>query len=124
MSTQHENISPDLIWEVCRTYILTTPKYSLLQLQSFRVTSSNQYVCVCTGHNNAYLVKRKSGGGVQFSRDPMNLTNVHSRKNAGFINDKAIGILPDSNTVQLPFPPCLSNQNLPTASLTHQTSSN
>ena len=32
------------------------------------------------GPNNAYLVKRKSGGGSQFSRDPLNLMNKHSRK--------------------------------------------
>ncbi|MCJ1472832.1 hypothetical protein MMC13_001481 [Lambiella insularis] len=44
--------------------------------------------------NNAFLVKRKSGGGVQFSRDLYNLVNKHSRKHAGFINDKAVGILP------------------------------
>ncbi|KAI8966866.1 ribosomal protein L28e [Daldinia sp. FL1419] len=43
-------------------------------------------------NNNSYLVKRKEFGGVQFSRDPLNLTNVHSRKHAGFVNPKAIGI--------------------------------
>lgn len=32
------------------------------------------------GSNNAYLVKRNTFGGVQFSRDPYNLTNKHSRK--------------------------------------------
>lgn len=32
------------------------------------------------GSNNAFLVKRKSGGGSQFSRDPLNLMNKHSRK--------------------------------------------
>ena len=52
-----------------------------------------------TGHNNSYLVKRKQAGGVQFSRDPMNLTNKHSRKYEGYLNDKAIGISPDDNTV-------------------------
>ncbi|KEZ44867.1 hypothetical protein SAPIO_CDS2997 [Scedosporium apiospermum] len=41
---------------------------------------------------NKYLVKRKTNGSPQFSRDPLNLTNVHSRKYAGFVNDKAIGI--------------------------------
>ncbi|MCJ1248329.1 hypothetical protein MMC30_005546 [Trapelia coarctata] len=44
--------------------------------------------------NNAYLVKRRSGGGAQFSRDPLNLLNKHSRKHAGFVNDKAVGIHP------------------------------
>ncbi|KAL3425658.1 hypothetical protein PVAG01_02449 [Phlyctema vagabunda] len=37
---------------------------------------------------NAFLVKRKTGGGVQFSKDPLNLTNKHSRKYAGFVNTK------------------------------------
>ncbi|MCJ1458370.1 hypothetical protein MMC28_008742 [Mycoblastus sanguinarius] len=44
--------------------------------------------------NNSYLVKRKSGGGVQFSKDPLNLMNKHCRKYAGFVNNKAIGIQP------------------------------
>ncbi|QIW98664.1 hypothetical protein AMS68_004182 [Peltaster fructicola] len=53
-------------------------------------------------NNNAYLVKRKGYGGVQFSRDPFNLTNKHARKYEGFVNDKAIGITADSpNTVGL-----------------------
>ncbi len=51
------------------------------------------------GHRNAYLVKRSQAGGVQFSRDPLNLVNKHSRKHAGFVNAKAIGINADSNTV-------------------------
>ncbi|CAF9913753.1 MAG: hypothetical protein ALECFALPRED_009026 [Alectoria fallacina] len=42
--------------------------------------------------NNAFLVKRKSGGGSHFSRDPLNLMNKHSRKYAGFVNNKAVGI--------------------------------
>ncbi|KAL2133673.1 hypothetical protein VTI74DRAFT_1901 [Chaetomium olivicolor] len=45
--------------------------------------------------SNAYLVKRKAGGAPQFSRDPLNLTNLHSRKFAGFANDKAVGIIPN-----------------------------
>ncbi|KAI2630943.1 ribosomal L28e family protein [Hypoxylon sp. NC1633] len=44
--------------------------------------------------NNAYLVKRKESGGIQFSRDPLNLTNKHARKYAGFVNDKAVGVQP------------------------------
>ena len=31
---------------------------------------------------------------MQFSRDPLNLTNLHSRKYAGFVNDQAIGVAP------------------------------
>lgn len=37
-------------------------------------------------------MKSKTAGGTQFSRDPFNLTNVHSKKNAGFINDKAVSV--------------------------------
>jgi large subunit ribosomal protein L28e len=37
-------------------------------------------------------VKSKAAGGTQFSRDPYNLTNKHSKKHAGFINDKAVSV--------------------------------
>jgi large subunit ribosomal protein L28e len=37
-------------------------------------------VFVSTGNQNSYLVKRNTNGGVRFSRDPLNVTNVHSRK--------------------------------------------
>ncbi len=42
-------------------------------------------------------MKRRSGGGVQFSRDPLNLRNKHSRKHAGFVNEKAAGIQENDN---------------------------
>lgn len=72
-----------------------------------------------TGKQNSYLCKRKQAGGVQFSRDPMNLTNKHSRKHAGFVNEKAIGIHPDSNTVRNhPQPPTQHPQSNPHKSLT------
>ncbi|KAK7429532.1 hypothetical protein QQZ08_003911 [Neonectria magnoliae] len=44
--------------------------------------------------NNSFFAKSKKNGGVQFSRDPLNLTNKASRKHAGFVNEKAIGIAP------------------------------
>ncbi|KAI5208634.1 ribosomal protein L28e [Aureobasidium subglaciale] len=43
-------------------------------------------------HNNAFLVKRNQAGGVQFSKDPLNLTNLHSRKYSSLANPQAIGI--------------------------------
>ncbi|EXJ62718.1 ribosomal protein L28e [Cladophialophora yegresii CBS 114405] len=53
-------------------------------------------------NNNAYLVKSKQHGGFQFSRDPFNLTNKHSRTHAGFVNDKAVSIQPgESGAVTL-----------------------
>merc|ERR1712025_1437327 len=42
-------------------------------------------------NNNSFLTKSKRNGGVQFSRDPLNLINKNTRKHAGFVNDKAIG---------------------------------
>ncbi|KAI0417306.1 ribosomal L28e protein family-domain-containing protein [Xylaria grammica] len=44
-------------------------------------------------NNNSFLVKRKASGGVQFSRDSLNLTNKNARKWAGFVNDQAIGVV-------------------------------
>ncbi|KAH8821516.1 60S ribosomal protein L28 [Xylogone sp. PMI_703] len=55
---------------------------------------SSDLIWEVTRNQNAFLVKRKTAGGVQFSRDPLNLTNLHSRKHAGFVNEKAVGILP------------------------------
>ncbi|KAH7144627.1 ribosomal L28e protein family-domain-containing protein [Dactylonectria estremocensis] len=43
-------------------------------------------------NNNSFLAKSKKNGGIQFSRDPLNLTNKSSRKHAGFLNEKAIGV--------------------------------
>ncbi|RKF74242.1 putative 60S ribosomal protein L28e [Golovinomyces cichoracearum] len=80
MSHYSSQVSADLIWEVVRP-------------------------------QNSFLVKRASSGGVQLSRDPLNLKNIHSRKveisivnksdflanvskYAGFVNDKAVGIVP------------------------------
>ncbi|KAB2576947.1 Ribosomal protein L28e [Lasiodiplodia theobromae] len=50
-----------------------------------------------TRNTSAFLLKRKQAGGVQFSRDPLNLTNKHARKYEGFVNDKAYGIQPTEN---------------------------
>ncbi|RMY05914.1 hypothetical protein D0868_06146 [Hortaea werneckii] len=61
MATNYDNISQDLVWEVCP----------------------------------------QQAGGVQLSRDPLNLVNKHSRKYEGFVNDQAIGINRDDNTVKM-----------------------
>jgi len=50
-----------------------------------------------TRNRSALTVKRRTGGGVEFSRDPLNLTNRHSRKFDGYVNDKAFGIQPSEN---------------------------
>ncbi|KAH7390504.1 ribosomal L28e protein family-domain-containing protein [Pyrenochaeta sp. MPI-SDFR-AT-0127] len=45
-----------------------------------------------TKGRSATLVKRANG--VNFSRDPLNLRNLYSRKNEGSIANKAIGVIP------------------------------
>ncbi|KAF2231917.1 ribosomal protein L28e [Viridothelium virens] len=57
---------------------------------------STDLIWLCTRGNNSMLLKRKQAGGVTFSRDPLNLTNIHNRKYEGFIDTKAIGINPSA----------------------------
>lgn len=49
-------------------------------------TISHDLAWTITKGNSSTLVKRANG--VQFSRDPLNLRNVYSRKNEGLIADK------------------------------------
>ncbi|KAF6843297.1 ribosomal protein L28e [Colletotrichum musicola] len=44
---------------------------------------------------NAFLVKRADIGGLQLSRDPLNLTNKHSRKVCSTLLNSAIGVVPN-----------------------------
>ncbi|KAF1822662.1 ribosomal protein L28e [Dissoconium aciculare CBS 342.82] len=62
---------------------------------------SDDLIWEVTRSQNAFLVKRKGAGGVQFSRDPLNLLNKHSRKYSGYANSQAIGVQADSNTIAL-----------------------
>ncbi|KAI0480359.1 60S ribosomal protein L28 [Xylariaceae sp. FL0804] len=55
---------------------------------------SSDLIWAITRNNNSYLVKSKQSGGVQFSRDPLNLTNLNARKWAGYANEKAVGVAP------------------------------
>ncbi|KAL2428847.1 hypothetical protein ABEF95_008598 [Exophiala dermatitidis] len=59
---------------------------------SERSNISGDLIWEVVRNNNAFLVKRSSAGGVQFSRDPFNLVNKHSRKHEGFVNDKAVSV--------------------------------
>ncbi|KAJ5476011.1 hypothetical protein N7475_001740 [Penicillium sp. IBT 31633x] len=60
---------------------------------------SNDLVWQITRRQNSFLVNRNSGGGSQFSRDPLNLLNKHSYKYAGYANNKAIGVQATENGV-------------------------
>jgi large subunit ribosomal protein L28e len=78
------------------------------------------------GNQNSYLVNRNSGGGFQFSRDPLNLVNKHSYKYAGFANNKAIGVQATENgvavTTKKPTNPNQPGQNLVTVTYGPKTS--
>ncbi|KAL9108935.1 MAG: hypothetical protein Q9227_006331 [Pyrenula ochraceoflavens] len=64
------------------------------------------------------MVKRKQAGGVQFSRDPLNLTNVHSRTQDGFLNQKAVGVEPNGDKgVTLTTRKAKKNPNRPAHSM-------
>ncbi|KHN97670.1 60S ribosomal protein L28 [Metarhizium album ARSEF 1941] len=56
---------------------------------------SSDLVWEIVRNNNCFLSKSNRNGGVQFSHDPLNLTNKNSRKHAGFVNAKAVGIIPN-----------------------------
>ncbi|TKA82431.1 hypothetical protein B0A49_00030 [Cryomyces minteri] len=70
---------------------------------------------------NAFLIKRKQAGGVQFSRDFLNLTNKHSRKYEGFVNEKAIGIQPFGSNGLTMTTKIASKANSPLKTLQHTT---
>lgn len=61
-------------------------------MASERPNVSSDLIWEITRSQNAFLVKRKTSGGYQFSRDPLNLVNQQSRKHAGYANNKAIGL--------------------------------
>lgn len=43
--------------------------------------------------NSAFLVKRRTAGGLQFSRDPLNVTGLYTPTASGFTSDKAVGVV-------------------------------
>ncbi|EED12532.1 60S ribosomal protein L28 [Talaromyces stipitatus ATCC 10500] len=62
-----------------------------------RSNVSADLVWQITRNQNAFLVQRNNAGGVRFSRDPLNPVNIHSRKYAGYANDKALGLQSSEN---------------------------
>uniref|UniRef100_A0A060SYD3 ARAD1A15092p n=1 Tax=Blastobotrys adeninivorans TaxID=409370 RepID=A0A060SYD3_BLAAD len=58
---------------------------------------SNDLLWALTRQNNRFLEKRRQAGGVQFSRDPLSAGGVHSYKQSGLANDKAVGVTVNAN---------------------------
>ncbi|CAI7628950.1 unnamed protein product [Penicillium glandicola] len=79
---------------------------------------SNDLVWQITRNQNSFLVNRNSGGGFQFSRDPLNVLNKHSYK--------AIGVQATENgvvvTTKKPSNPQQPAQNLVTVTYGPKTS--
>ncbi|TGZ81122.1 ribosomal protein L28e [Ascodesmis nigricans] len=63
---------------------------------------SSDVFWLVTRNQSSYIVKRGHGSGVTvFSKEPLNLTNKHSRKQSGVVNEKAVGVQPGERGVVL-----------------------
>ncbi|KAI5849411.1 60S ribosomal protein L28 [Morchella snyderi] len=62
------------------------------------VNVSSDLLWAITRNNSSYIVKRGVGNErVTFSKEPLNLTNKHSRKHSGLVNEKAVGVQANNN---------------------------
>ncbi|KAK5627731.1 hypothetical protein RRF57_003446 [Xylaria bambusicola] len=102
-------------------YLRKAPKSCNFTMASPQVSSDLIWEIV--RNNNSFLVKRKASGGVQFSRDNLNLTNKHARKCqwAGFVNDKAIGVVPGEKNAVKVLSKKTSAANKPASAITETT---
>ncbi|KAJ9628473.1 hypothetical protein H2203_002372 [Taxawa tesnikishii (nom. ined.)] len=82
---------------------------------------SSDLIWEITRKQNSFLVKRKQAGGVQFDRDPLNLTNVNNRKYSGLANTRSIGINAGPNNTVVMTTQVEKNAHKP-ASRLHTTS--
>ncbi|PRT55126.1 putative 60S ribosomal protein L28e [Wickerhamiella sorbophila] len=51
--------------------------------------------------NSSYIVKRKNCGGVQFSREPLNVTGFYTQAASGFANKTAVGVVSSPKGIKL-----------------------
>ena len=63
---------------------------------------SSDLLWLLTRQNSSFLVKRKTNGGAQFSRDPMNMTKINSFKYSG-VNKKVYSSPFVNNRLFLPM---------------------
>lgn len=64
----------------------------ILECSSSNPLFNSDLLWAITQNNSSYLVKSRTGGGSQFSKDPLNLTGKNSSTHGGFIKAKALGI--------------------------------
>ncbi|KAK9455789.1 ribosomal L28e/Mak16 [Dipodascopsis uninucleata] len=62
---------------------------------------SNDLIWEITRDQSSFIVKRKTQGGLQLSRDPFALTGKHSPKYTGIANEKAVGVAFENGSVVL-----------------------
>ena len=125
MATERTNVSSDLVWLLTRmSYI----RYCTVPSRNNEETQANTERLFDIGNQNSFLVKRKSAGGTQLSRDPLNLQNKPSYKVCEF--DHAVGFTLTTvanfdhskyagyaNDKVLPIPLAGFNQQQPTESI-------
>lgn len=51
--------------------------------------------------NSSFLVKRPAAGGVQFSREPLNVTGYYTQSGSGFANPTAVGVVSSPQGIKL-----------------------
>ncbi|PWN88132.1 ribosomal protein L28e [Acaromyces ingoldii] len=60
------------------------------------MSSTQDLQWLLTRKSSSYIVKQKGLGRV-FSREPHNLTSIHSYTHSGLVNDKSVGIQPNAD---------------------------
>lgn len=63
-------------------------------ITSSKMSSTQDLQWLLTRKSSSYIVKQKGLGRV-FSREPHNLTSIHSYTHSGLVNDKSVGIQPN-----------------------------
>merc|ERR1712066_1071412 len=76
--------------------------YRFKQIKSKNLQKMSQAVVwSITRSNNAYLVKSRKFGGVQFSKHPANLKNKNTLKWSGIANNKTVAIQSNGKALSL-----------------------
>lgn len=82
---------------------------------------SNDLIWAVSRSNSSFLVKRKTAGGLQFSRDPFNVTGDYNLTSSGFANQKAVGVVQGADGSIKFLAKVQKNSNKPRKSVTTTT---
>ncbi|QSL67110.1 hypothetical protein MERGE_001499 [Pneumocystis wakefieldiae] len=70
---------------------------SRLKRPDFYESLSGDLVWACLKKNASFLVKQRVGKPVVFSKERLNLVNIHSYAYSGLLNDKGLGLESGTN---------------------------